>query len=87
MKKKTSAHNTDPRESPVYSMAEAARYLRLAPATLRSWILGRPYPKHAGAGFSHPLISIVDRKDQLLSFTNLVEAHVLAALRADHGLP
>ena len=30
---------TDLRDSPAYTLAEAARYLKLAPATLRSWML------------------------------------------------
>ena len=33
---------------PAYSVAEAAHYLRLPVATLRSWILGRPYPVAGG---------------------------------------
>lgn len=29
---------TDLRNQPAYTIAEAARYLRVAPATLRSWV-------------------------------------------------
>jgi uncharacterized protein (DUF433 family) len=32
----------DPREIPRYSLAPASRYLRISPATLRSWVMGRP---------------------------------------------
>jgi hypothetical protein len=32
-------------DNPAYTIAEAARYLKLAPATLRSWFIGRSYPK------------------------------------------
>lgn len=35
----------DRREQPAYPLAEAARYLKLPPATLRSWVAERPYPK------------------------------------------
>ena len=31
-------------------LTEAARYLRLPPATLRAWTLGRPYPTSTGSG-------------------------------------
>lgn len=44
------------RNQPAYSVAEAARYLKVAPATLRSWVVGRPYPKGAGTAHSSPLI-------------------------------
>jgi hypothetical protein len=32
------------RDTAAYTLAEAARYLRLQAATLRSWVLGREYP-------------------------------------------
>jgi len=35
----------DPRESPVYSIPEAAHYLRIPPAMLRAWVVGRYYPE------------------------------------------
>jgi uncharacterized protein (DUF433 family) len=77
---------TEAREQPAYGLAEAARYLKLAPATLRSWVLGRPYPTSTGVGHFRPLISPSSRVPPLLSFWNLVEAHVLRALRTDHGV-
>jgi len=78
----------DPREAPVYSLAEAARHLHLPPATLRSWVFGRTYRLSDGSeGFSGLLIQRPDPEDSRLSFTNLVEAHVLHALRAHHRVP
>lgn len=77
----------DPREVPRYTLTEAAGYLRLPPATLRAWIFGRPYPKLTGRGFSAGLIRIPDPDDGRLSFLNLVEAHVLCALRRRHEVP
>ena len=77
----------DRRDTGAYPLAEAARYLRLAPATLRSWVVGRPYPKREGKGFFSPLIHPSDAEKRILSFNNLVEAHVLRALRTEHGVP
>ncbi len=72
------------RELPAYSIAEAAHYLRMPTATLRSWVLGRYYPIDNGRRFFRPVIELPDRKRPQLSFVNLVEAHVLDAIRRDH---
>lgn len=74
------------RELPAYPIAEAARYLGLAPATLRSWVKGRDYPTRKGAGRFTPLIRLPEPRQPLLSFNNLVEAHVLKSLRRDHSV-
>jgi hypothetical protein len=68
-------------------LAEAARYLRLPAATLRSWVLGREYPTAEGGGEFPPLIRPVSKSPPLLSFPNLIEAHVLRSLRTEHGVP
>lgn len=77
----------DCREVPAYSVTEAARYLRVAPATLRSWVKGRPYQVSSGAAFWPPLIQLPDERQPLLSFENLIEAHVLWGLRNNHAVP
>ena len=77
----------DLRGLPAYSVTEAARYLRLAPATLRSWVVGRSYPRGGRVAFFKPLIRLPQSSSNLLSFKNLVEAHVLWALRTRHGVP
>lgn len=77
----------DVRHQPAYTVAEAARYLKVAPATLRSWVVGRPYPTAAGAARSRPVIQAASNPPPMLSFWNLVEAHVLRSLRTDHGVP
>ena len=77
--------NRDPRLSPAYGVTEAAHYLRIHRATLRAWFFGASY----GPGkkpFAPPLAP-ADRKKRLLSFTNLLEAHVLDAIRKDHEIP
>jgi uncharacterized protein (DUF433 family) len=75
------------RDSAAYTLAEAARYLRLPAATLRSWVLGRQYPIAEGSGQFPPLIRPASRRPPLLAFSNLIEAHVLRSLRTEHGVP
>jgi uncharacterized protein (DUF433 family) len=75
------------RDVPAYGVAEASRYLKLPAATLRSWVAGRKYPTADGTERWRPLIRPATTKPALLlSFSNLVEAHVLRALRTDHGI-
>lgn len=73
--------------APAYGLAEAARYLRLPAATLRAWVLGREYPTAEGASRFRPLIRPASQQPPLLSFWNLIEAHVLRSLRTQHGVP
>jgi uncharacterized protein (DUF433 family) len=75
-----------PAEQPAYTLAEAARYLKLPQATLRSWSVGRGYPTASGTGRFQPLIRPAQSRPPVLSFSNLIEAHVLRALRTDHGV-
>jgi uncharacterized protein (DUF433 family) len=80
-------HETDdPRLAPAYPVAEAARYLRIPEETLRSWVAGRLYPVAGRSKRSQALIHLDDPRNQYLSFINLVEAHVLAAIRRRHGV-
>lgn len=76
----------DPRDQPAYVLTEAARYLKLPTATLRSWVAGRPYPKTDGVARFQPLIHPPKRQPPIMSFWNLIEAHVLRSLRTDHGV-
>lgn len=76
----------DLRNQAAYTLAEAARYLRLPGATLRSWVVGRPYPKAGSAGRFQPLIKPSSGRPPVLSFWNLIEAHVLRSLRTEHGV-
>ena len=70
-----------------YAMSEAARYLRVSPATLRSWFIGRPYPTARGTSQFRPLLKPACVGPTTLSFSNLIEAHVLRSLRTEHGVP
>lgn len=78
---------TDIRQQPAYSVAEAARYLKVAPATLRGWVVGRRYATEAGPRQSKPLIRVARHPPAQLSFWNLIEAHVVRSLRRDHDVP
>lgn len=64
----------DPRELANYGLAEVARYLRVPVSTLRAWTLGM------GGSFK-PILVLPQRKPPLLSFFNVVEVHVLNAIR------
>jgi uncharacterized protein (DUF433 family) len=54
--------------------------------TLRSWVVGRLYPVSGQSRRSRPLVHLDDPQRKYLSFINLVEAHVLAAIRRRHGV-
>ena len=77
----------DTRSLPAYPFAEAARYLRIPLDTLRTWVKGRYYQTEQGRQFSRPLIELTGVDAKALSFTNLVEAHVLRAIRVEHSVP
>jgi uncharacterized protein (DUF433 family) len=83
---KTTEIRNDARLTPAYSLAEAAHYLRMPEGTLRSWVVGRWYPVAGQSKRSRPLIHLDDPQRQYLSFINLVEAHILAAIRRRHGV-
>jgi uncharacterized protein (DUF433 family) len=76
----------DPREIPAYRLADAAKYLNIAPPTLRSWIKGYYYPIKGGRKFFKPVFSLPESDIPLLSYTNLVEAFVLSSLRRKYKI-
>jgi uncharacterized protein (DUF433 family) len=78
--------NQDAREMPTYGITEAAHYLSIPFATLRSWVVGRRYPTASEKKFFKPLIILPDRSRPLLSFMNLVEAHILNAICKKHNV-
>jgi len=71
-------NGNDPRELPLYSVNEAGHFIGVFPSTLRGWVNGSKSRK--------PLVRIPDENDGRMSFNNLVEAHVLASLRRQHGI-
>jgi uncharacterized protein (DUF433 family) len=82
----SNVNESDLRHQPAYTLAEAARYLKLPQATLRAWSVGRDYPVAEGQSRFKALIKPARGKPPLLSFFNLIEAHVLRALRTEHGV-
>ncbi len=77
----------DPRDLPAYSIPDAAHYLRMPASTLRAWVVGQGYQTDAGRRrFFQPIIVLPDTAERLLSFINLVEAHVLDAIRRHHRI-
>lgn len=77
---------SDPRQEPAYTAPEAAHYLQIPTATLRSWTIGRRYPVHKGERFFQPVIVVASRTPVMLSFVNLVESHVLNAIRHEYSV-
>src|SRR5579871_5867808 len=73
-RKRITRFDRDIREHPRYSVNEAASFLSIPPRTLHSWISSDD-PKRK------PLIIAADPKHSLLSFYNLVEAHILVCAR------
>jgi uncharacterized protein (DUF433 family) len=73
-------HKKEPdiRYSPLYSLIEVGRYARVQSNTLRSWVRPADAPL---------LIPSVRDTVAPLSFINLIEAHVLLALRRTHTVP
>jgi uncharacterized protein (DUF433 family) len=78
----------DPRDLPIYLIEEAAFILGLATSTLKAWTFGSQWTDASGRKRTYePLIIPPERTDRLmLSFTNLIEAHVLHAIRRVHQI-
>ena len=76
----------DPRLAPAYTTAETARYLRIPFPTVRSWVVGRSYPRRSDIGNFRPVVVAPKDPSHRLSFRNLVELAALRALRTEHGL-
>jgi len=66
----------NPAEIPAYTIAEASHWLGVPLSTTRAWLLGQ--------GRFQPVVEIADTASKTLSFRNLVELHVLAAIRRKH---
>lgn len=69
--------------SPLYTKAEAARFLGLPVATFRSWSQGYRVTREGKTLTAEPVVTSVGagRRDATIPFIGLAEAYVLAALR------
>jgi uncharacterized protein (DUF433 family) len=65
--------------TPAYPFVEAAHHLHIPVTTLRAWCLGQ-------RGF-RPVIRLDGKRSEGLSFLNMIEAHVLSAIRREHRIP
>lgn len=65
-------------ELPLYGLSEAALYLRVPIKTLEYWAFGR--------GRISPMIRVAEKRPRALSFMNLLECHMLAAMRSLYDL-
>ena len=85
----TTFNINDPRDVAAYSISEAAHYLGVPASTLRSWFAGQNYSHKGEPRSFRAVIRPADPKSLGLSFSNLVEAYVLTAIRRKHhiGLP
>jgi uncharacterized protein (DUF433 family) len=66
-------------KTPAYPFVEAEHYLHIPITTLRAWCLGQ-----RGC---QPVIRLDGKRVEGLSFLNMIEAHVLSAIRSEHRIP
>ena len=78
----------DAKEFPLYSIAEVANSLRMAPSVLTSWTLPKLQHGKKSETFD-PLIRLPESHsgEGRLSFFNVIEVHVLLGMRRDHRIP
>jgi uncharacterized protein (DUF433 family) len=72
----------NPLDMPLYTYADASRYIGVPTSTLKAWAKGRP---RKGKQYD-PLIKVGGDDLLPLSFHNLVELHILSALQRIHGI-
>lgn len=85
MSQEQDIHGSDnPRDVAAYTVAEAARYVRIPSPTLRAWVVGLAYGQHTERAPFRPLIAPPQRNPLRLSFNNVIEAYTLRALRTKH---
>ncbi|MFO8182865.1 MAG: DUF433 domain-containing protein [Candidatus Aegiribacteria sp.] len=74
----------DPRHLPRYSFPDGARATGIPVSTLRAWVVGQSYNRTYDEGYFEPVIDRPSEQDSRLSFANIIEAHILRALRTLH---
>lgn len=71
----------DIRDKPIYTISAVARHLGMSSGMLRHWVVGRLYSRRRRSAAMEPLIR-APVTSGLISFNNVVEAHVLRVLRS-----
>lgn len=79
--------NQDLRRIPIYSYTEAAKATGVPSSTLRAWRRGQFYDTENGVAFFEPVLSEKSTAYGSMSFLDIIEAHVLRALRRFHNIP
>jgi uncharacterized protein (DUF433 family) len=74
----------DPVELPRYTYRDAAKATGVAATTIRAWFRGQHWYGKRSVGFFRPVLNRPDPAESRLSFNNLLEVHVLRALRTVH---
>lgn len=76
-----------PRQIAAYDSFNAAHYLRIPEKTIRNWAFGYAYGTRSGRRMrTKPLFEVAEPAKHLFSFENLIELHVLGALRREHNV-
>ena len=70
--------NDERLELPLYGFAEAALYLRVPQTTLEYWTLGK--------GRIPPMIKLAGKHPRAFSFMNVLDCHMLAAMKSIYDL-
>ena len=76
----------DPRDRPRYTYVEIARATGVPATTVGAWVRGQEYPRKHDVGRFEPIIRRPSENDSRLSFYNLIEVHVVRALRTVHDV-
>lgn len=71
----------NPADVAAYTLSEAAALVDVPMSTLQKWTRGRTFPTKNGTRTSAAIIE--PPEPRFLSFTNIVEAHILAGLRKE----
>ncbi len=72
---------TDPRDTPAYTIPEAATYLRIPVTTVRAWFFGTTTGRLDNKRRFEPVLNLPVPSMRLLGFNNLAEMFVLRSLR------
>lgn len=74
----------DPVELARYTYRDAAKATGVPATTIGAWFRGQTWYKSGSAGYFRPVLERPDPSESRLSFNNLLEVHVLRALRTVH---